>query len=312
VTEIYQDESRLVFLDIRGANADATPVAKLQRAGSADVTLTVTEELTGIPTGVQQRWSAYVTLEEVAETGPFKIYWTGTAGGEAFDFVQYYEVVVPYVHPREAAARLGWQFDNPTLPGYQDYDRVVAAELIARTIIGLYCQQKFGAVTKTVPAQGTGRDTITLTDRILKIKKIYDSGTLVYDTTVDPVFNWTGLEFLIGDSGYSVRIGDVIYAIEESEELTLLAQTGRFVEGRRYEVTGDFGFEYVPVVVKEAAILLINDLICQDSTYRNRYVNHVAVKDWKFSYDTRTWAGTGNALVDDLLSEYKVQQLWVI
>jgi hypothetical protein len=36
------------------------------------------------------------------------------------------------------------------------------------------------------------------------------------------------------------------------------------------------------------------------------------VKDWKFSYNALAWVGTGNAIVDDLLSIYKTQPVWVI
>ncbi len=311
MTEIYLDESRFVYLDITGAPTDTTPVAKIIRTGATDVTLAV-QTVVPAPTGVTERWKAYIPLAEVDETGDFKVYWTGMVGGEAFDFVQYYSVVIPYAKPDQIAERLGWQFTDPSAPGYQDYDRVVAAEFIARTMINNYCQLKFSPVVRSIATKGTGRDMITLPDRVMSIRKIYEADTLIYDATQDPVFNYRGLDFVIADSGFGVRISGEYWDYNEFDEYVLVARNGRFVSDRRYEVQGYFGYESVPQEVFESAVLLVNDLMCQDAVYRIRYINHVQVKDWKFSYDQSAWVGTGNALADDLLSQYKVQPVWVI
>lgn len=311
MTEIYQDESKFVYFDIVGSTALATPVATLKRAGSADASLAVSASDT-IPSGVTERYEAYITLAQTAIPGEFTVVWTATVGGEPAEVTQYYEVVRPYATPSQIASRLGWQFYDPATPGYQDLERIQAAERICRVLIDQYCGTTFSPVAKTVPGNGQNNDVLSLAERVVSISKIYQNEELIYDATIDPVYNYFGVGFKIADSGFGVRISEPDWDIAEEERISVVYEYGKFKQDWRYDVEGTFGYSSVPAPVFEAMIMLVNDLMCQDSIYRARYVNGVMVKDWKFSYNPLTWVGTGNAIVDDLLSIYKTQPVWVI
>jgi hypothetical protein len=310
VTEIYQDESKFVYFDIVGASASPNPTATLKRTGSVDVPLTVSS--TTAPAGITQRWRAYITLAQTGDPGEFTVLWAATVGGEYAEVTQYYEVIRPYVTPTQLADRLGWQYTDSAAAGYQDLERIEAAERICRNLVDLYTGTTFVPVTKTVSAQGQETDVLSLPERVVSIRKIYQNGTLVYDATVGPVYNYFGLDFAIADSGYGIRISEPDWDIAEEERISVLYEYGKFKQDWRYDVEGVFGYQSTPTPIFEAMIMLVNDLMCQDSIYRNKYVNNVMVKDWKFSYNALAWVGTGNAIVDDLLSIYKTQPMWVI
>jgi hypothetical protein len=311
VTEIYQDESKFVYFDIVGAAASGLPTATLKRTGSADASLTVATSAT-IPAGVTERYEAYITLAQTSVPGEFTVVWQATVGGEPASVTQHYEVVVPYATPNQIAARLGWQFYDPSVPGYQNQERIQAAESICRNLINHYTGTNFSPVYKTVMAQGQDADVLSLSERVVSISKIYQNNELIYDATIDPAYNYFNLQFSIADSGYGIRISEPDWDVAEEQQITVIYEYGKFKQDWRYDVEGTYGYPSTPTPIFEAMIMLVNDLMCQDSIYRNKYINGVMVKDWKFSYNALAWVGTGNAIVDDLLSIYKTQPVWVI
>jgi hypothetical protein len=320
VIEIYYGESRIIYFDLIGTTADSLPTATLVR-GTTSTPLAVTH-VTTPPSGVADRYSAYISLAEIGIAGDFRVFWDTTAGSEPVHFKQYYRVVVPYMIPADLAVKFGWQYSDPTLPGYMDQDRVEAAELVARSIINIFAEQSFGESIERQTTYGTKTDVLVFKKRISAIQKIYENGILIYDATVLPVFNHYGYTYEITETNFGIRIiapiedisssNSLGYDTVEYERVSLVYNYGKFAQGYRYEVEGAWGFEKIPPEIHEAAAILINELMCQDSTYQNKYVEAVQTKDWRFAYSPLVWMGTGNSLVDNLISTYKIQPVWVI
>lgn len=85
-----------------------------------------------------------------------------------------------------------------------------------------------------------------------------------------------------------------------------------FSKNVEYSITGLFGYDYVPYDIKEAARALINDYACAESLYRDRYLADIRAADWRFSFDTGAYLGTGNVVADQLISGYRRNILAVI
>ncbi len=86
----------------------------------------------------------------------------------------------------------------------------------------------------------------------------------------------------------------------------------RFGEDIEYSVSGVWGWESVPVDVQKAAEVLFSDYVCNEATYRNRYVQDVSAQDWKIRFSGRTWDGTGNVIADQLLDKFRLSGMAII
>lgn len=311
MTEIYKNTSTNVTLDVYGSSVTGTPTAVLNRADGTTLALDV-DEVVPAGLGATSTWSAFIPFAETNAEGEVTVEWEAEIDAETTTLIKHYKIATPYANPYQIASRLGWQFDDPGSAGYQDYDRLVAAELVARTIIDLISGQNYGSRMKSVTSWGQNVDVLTLPERIVSVIKVYQNDELIYDASADPVYNYWGYEFVPTDTNRAIRLKASGINFDESEQYSVVYNSGQFRYGSRYEVYGEFGFESVPDAIFEAMILLVNDLMCQDSVYRIKYIGNVQVKDWKFTYNAGTWTGTGNALADDLVSSQKVQPVWVI
>lgn len=87
---------------------------------------------------------------------------------------------------------------------------------------------------------------------------------------------------------------------------------GNLPAGNKVTATGLFGYESIPGDVEEAARILLNDYSCNEANYREMYIANVRNADWRFEFRANAWAGTGNAVVDDMLSHYLDNYMVVI
>jgi hypothetical protein len=83
-------------------------------------------------------------------------------------------------------------------------------------------------------------------------------------------------------------------------------------KGQPYQITAEWGYDAVPEEVQEAALLLANDYITNDSEYRDRYLEILKIQQDSFTYHPGAFRGTGNARVDLLLGPFRRQNGMVI
>jgi hypothetical protein len=72
----------------------------------------------------------------------------------------------------------------------------------------------------------------------------------------------------------------------------------------QYAVTGVWGQD-VPAPVQEAALILVKEFSCNETLYRDRYVQIVSYADSRFQFNPQAFAGTGNVKADQLLEPFK-------
>lgn len=89
-----------------------------------------------------------------------------------------------------------------------------------------------------------------------------------------------------------------------SDYLGLLYGSRGFPAGGDYTIVGEDGYIMVPSDVKRATELIIEDIDCGRLDYYKRYINAYNTDQFDVKFDTAVFEGTGNILVDKILSKY--------
>ena len=84
-----------------------------------------------------------------------------------------------------------------------------------------------------------------------------------------------------------------------------LSYGGRgFPSGYDYTIIGEDGYIMVPADIKRATEMIIEDIECGKLDYYKRYINSYNTDQFKVGFDKAVFEGTGNILVDKILSKY--------
>ena len=226
------------------------------------------------------------------------------------------QVERPYVDPN----KLGTTATE--IAEYKEHESLARA-IIDSIVDGFYYNRKFLEVV------GQETDYIPLWDRTHKILKVYENAELVYDiNNVDgPAladFNYVITKDKTAITKDPVQATDSLnrserrpsriplavsdsYALFDTEDSgntqTITAGVG-FPEGTDYIFLVETGYKVVPIDIQDATILLINDIKCGKLDYYKRYVKNYSTDQFKIEYDKRMIEGTGNIIVDKILSKY--------
>lgn len=225
--------------------------------------------------------------------GPFQIEWTYTVEGSEYKRVDSHEIITPLF----VKADLAYDTALATLSD----DQVVKLESIVRKVIESYTGQRFGYREGSVSAYGNGSGVLNLPERLISL-----------DTTLEgfrPVNEGFGLSSMAYPNPREVNIK--VPASEEAYHYGR-SQVFSFTKNVQFIVTGKFGWESVPADVKEAALLLAEDLSCDESMWRDRYIKAIRAADWRFDFADGAYQGTGSLAADNILGKYVVNKAVVI
>jgi hypothetical protein len=180
--------------------------------------------------------------------------------------------------------------------------QVKEMERIARYIIDSEVSQGFGYTRKEKEIVGNGSDYLVVNEKINKLYKVYENGTLLYDSTL----NNNELTFAISKDKTSI-----VPVYEESNK-TEYPQVWRdryltraFSDGYDYVIDADFGYKVVPQDIQEATRLLCSDISSDNMKYLNKYIESFDNADFKIKFAKNFNASTGNLIVDRILTKYK-------
>lgn len=220
--------------------------------------------------------------------GKLKLEWNFTLNSNAMSVIDYYEVVTPYAP---------WSYFSTTMT-YADY---IECERIARFLINSYCGQEFGSIYATYAVEGYSTDSLILPRRLYKYESI---------NWLDNVWS-SNYGVIIGTNGYPqwyvAGEGWVLRCVPQNNYIDpLKTEKDKFKRNTTHNVTGWWGYEFVPSRVVEAAKILIADLLCSDRKYRDKYLESIKISDWRLQYKDEAFDGTGNATADELLAEYVI------
>jgi len=212
----------------------------------------------------------------------------------------YFTVVRPYVNPET----LGTNFSEVT--EYTRHEELARAIIDAVVIEGFYYKKRVIGMT------GLGADYLPLWVDAKKINKLYENNVLMYD--VEDIENSSLLYKITGDKT-AITI-DYSGQINRAEGANLMLpqavsdlwdmQFGYRGFSRTFDYTLhlEVGYKKVPSEISRAAALLIEDIKCNRLDYAGRYIKDYNTDQFKIKFDDRVFEGTGNMIVDKILSKY--------
>jgi hypothetical protein len=227
----------------------------------------------------------------------------------------------PYVDPT-ALAIANNKTSATDIAKYKEYESLARA-IIDTMVDGFYYNRKYLEVV------GQETDYIPLWDRTHKILKAYENAELVYDIddvdgpalgdfnyvitkdktaiTKDPVQATDSLnrsERRPSRVPLAVSDSFAIFDTEDSGNVQSITPGVGFAEGADYIFLVETGYKVVPIDIQDATKLLISDIECGRLDYYKRYVKNYSTDQFKIEYDKRMIEGTGNIIVDKILSKY--------
>jgi hypothetical protein len=304
MSEVLIGTTPTIRLDVSGGTITGTPTAVVNFSGTT-ASPAVTQDT--IPDGLTDRRKITLPLQASQSQGEVRVDWTFIIGGVTYQRSDHLEVVAPLLSPIAAAEELGFSLD-PSDQNYRSERELLSAERTARYAIESYTGETFGNKQDTVAAHGTGSDVLWVGMPIISFSRIEEDNVVIYEDGESLI----GYNLELTESSQAIRVSDAINISETGVQSVGSLRTFAFKAGKRYEVTGSFGYPYIPSRVKQASALLINDFLCQDSNWRARYVKRAEMRDWKFTLSSQAFYGTGNAIADSLLDEYRSVHFTVI
>jgi hypothetical protein len=186
-------------------------------------------------------------------------------------------------------------------------------EELARAVIDSIVPDGFYLKKVTLETTGLGLDYLPLWVDAKKILKVYENNILVFDSTTPETARTL---YKISDDKTSI-IEDYLgtFNRREGAPQELPASPSDYVDlayfGSRgfphtydYKVVLEAGVYTVPSDIVRATQLLIDDIECGKLEYYKRYVSSYNTDQFKIQFDKQSFEGTGNLIVDKILSKY--------
>ena len=213
------------------------------------------------------------------------------------------EIYRPYADPNDLAT---------TATEIAEYKK---QEFLARSIIDAVLEEGFYYKKKTIEYVGLGTDYAPINHRSHKVLKVYQDNILWYDSslTTPAIF---GVTFKLSDNGTAIIKDLPGEEYNRSEQAPLFLPVGQsdwmgpIGYGSSFDSRSDFtfiletGYKVVPLDIKEATLMLIDDIRCGKLDYYKRYVTSYNTDQFKLQFHKSILDGTGNLLVDKILSKY--------
>jgi hypothetical protein len=222
----------------------------------------------------------------------------------------------PYLNP----LTIGEDLDEIEQQVYVELERS-ARQIIDSLVGGFYYKQG------EIETSGLGTDYLPLFKRTNRINQVYENNVKIYDR-LDPVSGQntyilspdkTALTVYVEGSynrqqSKQVRLpigasdSFMLYGDDYDQILSLTEIKGPslFPKDWNYTVYGDFGWPVVPQDIKDATMLLMNDIKGGKLDYINKYISEYQTDQFKLKYSDLSLKGSGNLLVDKILENYSI------
>jgi hypothetical protein len=188
-------------------------------------------------------------------------------------------------------------------------------EIVSRAIIDSYLGVSGGFYNHKLVMQqvGQGTDYFPIWHDANKVLKVYENNILVYDN--DTPDDWPFKYILTLDNSAIIAYSAEIFNRSESKPLRIPRGTGdlgynnyggvTFPAGVEYTFVLDAGYKAIPPDVELASKYLIEDLKCGANDYYKRFITQYSTDQFDVKFAPEFLQGTGNIIVDKILSNYK-------
>lgn len=203
---------------------------------------------------------------------------------------------------------------DPTTKGItaSEINSYAKNEELARAIIDSVVTEGFYYKKHVIEVTGNGSDYIPLWVDAKKVLQVYENNVLVYDSSSPS--SYADSYEITKDKTAIVKhyVGQLNR--DESASLILPAAAsdiigtqfiyGSFPKTYDYTIVLEVGYKKLPSDIVRAAELLIDDISCGKLDYQKRYVSDYSTDQFKIKFDAKSFEGTGNIVVDKILSKY--------
>lgn len=212
----------------------------------------------------------------------------------------FYTVVRPYVDPNTLGTT------SSEIAEYTQHEELARAIIDSVVIEGFYYEKK---IVQTV---GLGADYIPIWLNAKKLNKLYENNVLVYDASDPDSYE---MSYKLTEDKTAITI-DYDYLINRAEGANLMLPQAMsdlwdmkfgyrgFAKTFDYIIHLEAGYKRVPSEISRAASLLVEDIKCGKLEYVERYIKDYNTDQFKIKFDDRVFEGTGNMIVDKILSKY--------
>jgi len=233
--------------------------------------------------------------------GRHRVDYVYTVSGTSYTQSQYINVYTPYINSDTFFE------DHPELE--TDFaDKFDKMEKKVRNIINTFCGQAFDYYpNKYIEIQGSGKKIIHLPVPISNLRivtvNVGDSDEAVVHNASDATLN------NIEKSKEPHNFGSTYYLKYKQgflEKIQVIIASGKFDENDDYKIEGDFGWQFIPNNIEQAADLLLEDMMSDDSEYRRHGIYRVDMDtiEYETKKDISFYESTGNIDADVLLMDY--------
>jgi hypothetical protein len=180
----------------------------------------------------------------------------------------------------------------------------ITYERIARTLINSIVGFPFEFKRREVHAVGNGTDYLTLNDRVVTIHSVTENGTLIWSAgdTENPFSPFQTLYGITQNVGEENKLE---YKVVWYNRYNHPA----FGLGSDYVIDADVGWPVIPQDIQDAAFMLADDIACGSNRYSKRYIDTFKTSNYAIDHFKESITGTGNLLVDNILSKYIVESI---
>lgn len=273
---------------------------------NTNVTIPVSVPNTEYEYSILDMADSSVTIEEVTSNSSSKITIALPADYDntytiAVDDEEYIvDVVRPYVDP------------NTKGDTASDIEAYRKNEELARAIIDSVIEDGFYYKKRVYSTVGLGADLLPVWDNIRKLLKLYENNTLVFDSSDPDSYDIKyevdktrfGIQEMTSETINRNEAAPNLLPAAGSDMLDLNFVYRGFPRGFDYLVVGEFGYKKIPSDIVRATELLVEDIECGKLDYYKRYISDYNTDQFKIKFDAGVFDGTGNILVDKILSKY--------
>jgi hypothetical protein len=185
-------------------------------------------------------------------------------------------------------------------------------EAVARMVINGIIGFEFSFKIDKVMVPGNGTDYLNFDNRLHSIVHLYHNNEKIWDFDsvwlADNVPGFTPTPVL---HGYSLvaKPDDAVDFAEFPQTWSTRYGTPFFKANNDYEVFGEWGWPVVPEDIRRATLLMVNDIACGNARYQNKYIDSFSNGINRIDYFKEAIKGTGNLIVDQILSKYVVESI---
>jgi len=185
-------------------------------------------------------------------------------------------------------------------------------EEIARAIIDSIVNDGFYYKKQYYSTTGLGADYLPIWTNANKLLKLYENNTLVFDADEPDLYTIQygltkdkfAIKELYSETFNRNESAPILLPAAGSDMLDLNLVYRGFPRGFDYSAVLEAGYKKIPSDVVRATEMLIEDISCGKLDYYKRYIADYNTDQFKIKFDSGVFEGTGNIIVDKILSKY--------